>query len=172
MKSTHTIAACFAALSLLAFGNLSAVDHPFHASTASVSFNPETSSLEVSLCVFPDDFAVGVVGPGESPLRYADTERVDKVAQRYLRERFQVWIGDRPLQPHWVGHELATQHLWLYFEFPVERDELPGLAFRNSLLQELFEDQANDVTVTIQERCRTLTFRAEHSARQSFATPD
>lgn len=143
-----------------------ATDHPFHASRASVAFNAETSSLEVSLCVFPDDLAAAVARQGGPALNYQDAAQVDEWAARYVAARFQLWAGERSLSLHWVGHEQETQQLWLYFEFPLEANELPELAVRNAVLLEQFDDQVNDVSLDLNGRCRTLTFDGKHADRR------
>lgn len=146
-------------------------DHPFHASRASVAYNPETSSLEVALCVYPDDLAAAIARQGGPTLDYDQADQVDRLAERYIAERFQFWSGERSLPLHWVGHEQETQNLWLYFEFPVEARELPSLHVCSRVLLEQFEDQANDVSLEINGRCRTLTFDAKHSQRREIAHP-
>ena len=173
MQSTRILAVALAWISGGFAANLvAAIDHPFHASRACVEFNPETSSLEVALCVFPDDFAAAVADGDAAPLNYADPQQVDQRARTYVAEKFQVWAADHPLQLHWVGHEQTAQQVWLYFEFPVAEGEVDGLAFRNSMLWELFDDQVNDVTLQIGPRCRTLTFRAGQTERQTLAAPN
>lgn len=137
-------------------------DHPLHTTRATIEFNPDTGSFEVTLCVFPDDLSAAV---SERSGRRIDVEKdndLDELLRSYVDEKFKLRLGDHESQKlHWVGHELQTQQCWLYFEFLVDADEPTEISVLNTLLMEHFEDQINVAYVRIAGRQHCMTFRTD-----------
>jgi hypothetical protein len=144
-------------------------DHPFHASRAVADFNPETTSIEVSLCVFPDDLILALSQRQAGAIDLDDAPRLDQLAAAYVRDHFQITCDGREIPLQWVGHEIETQQVWLYFEFPLKQAPAGAVTISNSIMFHQFDDQANDVVLTIGQRCRTLTFRPESPRTVEFS---
>lgn len=139
-----------------------AFDHPLHSARATVEYNLETGSFEVSLCVFPDDLSLVL---SERAKRRIDVEKdgsLDDVLKTYVSEKFQLSVDSaKPEALNWVGHESQTHQFWLYFEFPVDSESPQEISIKNTLLMEQFDDQLNVAYVRIGGRQRCLTFRTD-----------
>lgn len=146
----------------LAWIAVACADHPLHSSRATVEFNSDTSSWEVSLCVFPDDLANALKERSGQPVRLDRDSNLDLLIRDYVAEHFQLRLDSgRPIPMHWLGHELETQQAWLYFEFPIEERSPSDTQIKNSILMERFDDQINIAYVRLDGRQRCLTFRTD-----------
>jgi hypothetical protein len=154
MTLALAIALCWCASAL--------ADHPLHSSRATVEFNAETCSWEVSLCVFPDDLAEALSKRAGRTIRLESEDDLDVLLSEYVGEHFQLRLGDaRIATMQWLGHELATQQAWLYFEFPVENESPDAVQVKHTILMEQFEDQINIAYVRLGGRQHCMTFRTD-----------
>jgi len=143
--------------------------HPLHTSRAVVEFNSETSSFEVSLCIFPDDLEQALSKRLGRKVTLHNEPEIDEALKAFVDGHFQLRVRGgtaRPIQ--WVGHEQETQQAWLYFEFPFENGTPTDVEIKNTLLMDQFDDQINVAYVRIGERQRCLTYRTDTTSWQSW----
>lgn len=143
--------------------------HPFHVTMAEAEFNPESKKLEVSLRVYhPLDLEAALSRRAKEPVTLDGTPEVDELIAAYLEEAFTVERPDGEMAKlEYVGKEVTLKTAWLYFEV-----DLPGgpegAAFRDRLLFEIEDDQANTIVFREGKRRASLRFdRAED--RRVFA---
>ena len=127
--------------------------HPNHVSLAEIEFNSKTRSLEVSLCVFPEDLeqVIGKLHSKNSDIQddfCLNESNVNKFATRWLSEEFSFYIIQdgvkKKLPVRWVGCELDVKKSWLYFEVKTN-GKSPKFELENKLFLGLNDDQTNHV---------------------------
>ncbi len=154
---------------LMAFAPSATGDHPLHATRATVEFNAETSSFEVALCIFPDDLSQVLSARSGRKINVESDSDLAELLQDYLHDEFQVRINrDTPRTLQWLGHELETQQVWLYFEFPIDRASPSDIQIKNTILMDQFDDQINVAYVRIGARQRCISFRSDTARWQPW----
>ncbi len=161
MRSIHWVY-CFSLLVCFALATIAeAVVHPFHISTAEIEFNPATKRLEIGLKCQSSDFERALAKLAGKKLDIEKDPQVDDLATRYLSDNFylataQTETKDKsastdivrevpppPKQPiKFVGKELQTTWIWLYFEMDVPAGDDP-LVLVNRVLCEVNAGQIN-----------------------------
>lgn len=137
-------------------------DHPFHSTRATVEFNAETASFEVSLFAFPDDLADALSAQAGRKVALESEANIDELLQKYVADKFQLRLGtEKAATMHWIGHEFETQQAWLYFEFPVDTESPSEIGLKNTILMEQFDDQINVAYIRVGGRQRCLTHRTD-----------
>lgn len=146
--------------------------HPFHVTMAEAEFNPESRKLEVSLRVYhPLDLEAALSRRAKEPVTLDGTPGVDEMIVDYLQEVFTIERADgAAAELEYVGKEVTLKTAWLYFE--VELPEGPeGAAFRDRLLFEIEDDQAN--TIVFREGKKRASLRFDRTEdRRVFAWPE
>lgn len=161
-RSNCRIARWSCALSLAISGLIvsparTATAHPLHTTLAELSYDPSARVLNVSLRVFADDFAAGVMPRAGAS---AHTLPPDSAMLRYVTERFSVTAdGVGRLAWRWCGRRREGEVLFLCLR-ATARASPAGARMRNALLSEVFTDQVNIVRANYAGRRRTLLFTA------------
>jgi hypothetical protein len=135
-----------------------AVIHEFYISLTELRYNAESSRLEVSMRIFPDDLdrALFDLHGLETHLGTSlEPVQADSLAGRYLRMHFRVEADGKQVPFTYLGKETESDAIWFYLESaPVEPPHT--MRIRNSILTEQFEDQVNIVQVYAGEWNRGL----------------
>lgn len=124
--------------------------HPFHVSVCEINFKEETGSIQVSQRVFIDDleqalnerFSTNLVIDDESTgiLR-------DSLIQIYILENITILIDGKEKNRTYIGNEIEDDALWSYIEY-TGIQKLDTLDIRNTILLDIFDDQANIIHFT------------------------
>lgn len=129
--------------------------HPFHVSRAEVDYNAKRKTLEVALCVWPEDLEKAVSKMEKSSFRIDDeTEKKrDLLFKKYVEKKFRFLPngkaeGEKKAAAviRWVGSEIKIKQGWLYFEVDVS-DSAANWKIENSMFFELNDDQMNHIQV-------------------------
>lgn len=134
--------------------------HDFHSSLTEITWRD--GRLEASLRLFPDDI--------ERALTLALGERFVLDGRPQTQERLLAYIqrhlefgtaaeGDGEVAWRWVGEEIGSKILWVHLEAELPAG-LEGAWCSNTLLFEVFDDQANLVNVRGPDGRRALSFLA------------
>jgi hypothetical protein len=136
--------------------------HDLHVSYGNAAV--EGSVLAVRIRFFRNDLEAALARhTHQNAFRLRADPAVDAAFLVYFRARFSVEVGGRALDPHLVGSgedELDREPVWWYavqYEAPAA---LGVFRVRNTLLTELFDDQANIVKFVHfpDERQKTYSF--------------
>ena len=126
-------------------------DHDFHVSRARIEYGAEQGEWQITMHLFIDDLELALAEKG-SPKLYLGTKReseqADQYIQNYLRQYFQLFAGDEPLEWQWLGKEVSEDltAFWLYLYVPDAQLKTP-LRVRNKILLDLYDDQQNMIQV-------------------------
>ncbi|MGV3539630.1 MAG: DUF6702 family protein [Rufibacter sp.] len=144
---------------LLFFAPLVGWAHEFHTSITDARYNPKTQSFELSIRVFADDLEEALTRRHKTSIRLDKSERVNKLIAEYLQTHLTISNakGSRPNQK-FVGLEEESDAIWLYVEIPAKAPA-GQLWVYNSVLTEIFTDQANIVNVEAAGKKRTVLCR-------------
>ena len=133
--------------------------HEYHISHTMIDYNPENKSLEVTIKIPVHDLEEAFAQFGATGLNIGDELLEDKMVDTYLAEyltdNFAISINDEELSCDYLGKELsADMHdLWCFLEVPNvgKVSKMERIQVKNTLLTELFDDQANIVQISISE---------------------
>ena len=164
------------AICLLVANPLSAATpHPFHISVAEVELNEETKRLEVSLKVHASDLERSLeLMHGKT----VDVEKdaIDKQVENFIDQFFYLLPAStamelekrasseqEPVEPkefprtecRYVGMELETSWMWLYFELDMPETKEP-LAIVDAVFLDRIDKQINTVTFRVDNKRHAL----------------
>lgn len=144
--------------------------HPFHISMAEMEFNSETQRLEVSLKLHASDLE-NVLSAMAGKRIDVEKDPLNDLVEGYLNRRFVLTTQKLvdalskteavdateglTSKAHFVGSELETTWVWLYFELELPQamlDSSSNLYFVNAVLMERIKDQINTATVRVGTR--------------------
>jgi hypothetical protein len=140
--------ACSVFLLLLtcAFASVDVEAHKFHASFATLNYNEQTKSVEVTMRIFPDDLEAALSKQLGKSVKLDKSKESSLMILNYLRKTFELKKGGRLQAFRWVGIELGVDSAWLYFESKMPAG-IVGAQIRNQFLCELYDDQTNVVSI-------------------------
>jgi hypothetical protein len=127
----------------------SMLPHKFYVSLTEIRFNGESSRLEVSMRIFPDDMDQVLLERSGTETFLAtkmEPPGADSILQAYLVLHFTLESDGIPVSLRYLGKEPEADALWCYFESEPIAPPL-SLTVHNGILMDKFEDQVNIVQV-------------------------
>ena len=132
--------------------------HPLHISVTEIALDPKERELEITLRVFTDDLELAIREMKNDQalnLLKPVNSTIDKLAWEYLQSKLKISTDRAPRTIKYLGHEMDDDVLIFYIQVePIENFET--LSITNSVLTELYDDQANLVNVTVKEQTKSL----------------
>lgn len=131
--------------------------HPFHSSLTEIRYNAVSHSWEISVRLFADDLEKALI-----PLNKGQRVSLGKSdisaawIEKYLALHFIIseGVGDKPV---YIGHEFEADAIWVYLELPCTA--CSRLSLVNTLLTEIFSNQANIVNVIKDKSKKSFLFK-------------
>lgn len=132
--------------------------HPLHVSVTEVAFDAKEDELEITLRVFTDDLELAIREAKKDNnlnlLKPVNTT-IDKLVWEYLEPRVKISVEGKPQAVKYLGHEKEEDVFIFYVQVqPVKNFQT--LSITNSIITELYHDQANLVNVTINDKTKSL----------------
>jgi hypothetical protein len=119
--------------------------HKFYVSLTELRYNPDSSRLEVSMRIFPDDLDRALLekyGLATHLATGLEPAEADSLVGEYLTLHLRVEVNGAPVSFTYLGKEPEANALWCYLESdPVTSPR--SLKIRNTILLDEFEDQVN-----------------------------
>lgn len=145
--------------------------HPLHISVTEITWDEKEKELEIMLRIFTDDLELAVrstKNDAELNLLNPLNTTTDKLAWEYLQPRIKLTADGKLQAVKYLGHETDEDVLIFYIQVqPVKKFTTIGIT--NSILTELYEDQANLVNMTVNDETKSLRLmRNNPSGRLSF----
>ena len=119
--------------------------HKFYVSLTELRFNPDSSRLEVSMRIFPDDLDRALYekyGTATQLATSMEPAEADSLVSKYLRHHLRVEVNGAPVSFTYLGKEPEANALWCYLESDPVTSPL-SMKIRNTILMDEFEDQVN-----------------------------
>jgi len=123
--------------------------HEFYVSLTELRYNPESSRMEVSVRIFPDDLDLALLelhGLATHLDTSLEPSVADSLIAQYIQHHFRVEADGEQVSFRYLGKEPEADAIWCY----LESEQLPKpriLKVRNTILTEQFGDQVNIVQV-------------------------
>ena len=121
--------------------------HPVHVSIASFEYSIEDEAFRGFLKVYYDDFLLdlrNLGGISAEPDFTKKSEEANEILLSYLDKRFNIFAGDRKLNPEISEVNLSGNELKLDLLFKFKKRS-KTIKIYNSILSDLYNDQANMV---------------------------
>jgi hypothetical protein len=134
--------------------------HKFHASFVTMNYNQEEKSVEITMRFFPDDLEAALAKQNHKTVHLDHSKAVADLILAYLKKTFELKQGERLQSFKWVGMDLGADNAYIYFEAKLPGG-LSGAQIRNHFLFEMFDDQANIVTIKHDGKQTDHVFRKE-----------
>jgi hypothetical protein len=153
---------------LIAITNVAfAPPHPFHFGVAELTYNAQKNTFEISCKLFTNDL--------ESILKKKYGKQIDLIKsheeawvmnmlQQYVQEHFVLNNGLQNINYTLLGSEHEDSALWMYFESQTIAAP-QAIYVHNSLLFDLFDDQANIIHININGHKRSYKLQNPTSSQ-------
>lgn len=145
--------------------------HPLHLSVTEITLDEKEKELEIMLRIFTDDLELAIretKSDAQLNLLNPVTTTTDKLAWEYIQPRFKLLADGKAQAVKYLGHETDEDVLIFYIQVrPVKK--FTTIEITNSILTELYEDQANLVNITVKDETKSLRLmRNNPSGKLSF----
>lgn len=134
--------------------------HPYHASLTTVSYQPHTQEVQITVKLFVDDVekAISLTNGHETDWSRPD-EQTDSLLNGYVQRHLKLTLQtDQPLRFHFIGKEVEQDVAWCYFQ-ATDVKAFSQISVRNSLLTSIFDDQINLVRITKDDQTKSLMLK-------------
>lgn len=132
--------------------------HPIHISKTTINYDTKSQALQITAHVYIDDFETILGKRGYKNLNIGfDKEApvAEEAIEKYLNEKIVLKSGKTILKSEYIGKELSEDRIavYCYFEIPFKGNPA-GLSILNTILHDLYEDQKNFTTITVDQKTR------------------
>ena len=130
---------------LIIFFLIGSNTHKYYVSTSLYEFKEDTSSLQITIKIFKDDFTNLVnekVGIDLGLNQNLNSKEIKELINRYLISNVFIYFDDNKYEPFYLGLEENKE----MFIFYMEIENLPSfkkIQLENTILFDLFEKQQN-----------------------------
>ncbi|MCP4846401.1 MAG: hypothetical protein GY899_00445 [Verrucomicrobiaceae bacterium] len=151
---------------LLAASSISRA-HPVHATFSEAAWNPITKSIEVALRIRSVDLEKTLSKGRAKAVDLKKSQDVDSLIRAYLEGNFTLTLPDKKiLKPKWSDKEVGLINTWLYFEFPLEKGQLPAnCSMSNTVFFNDFKGQKNVTEFRVESSRKILTFTSDQKTQ-------
>jgi len=138
--------------SIIAISLLSFAMHKYYVSIAEAEYNIENKSFEISIKFIGHDLEKVLLNSG-APDLYLGTpqeiENADEYLMKYINQRFHMIVDGESLNYKFVGKEVNNDDFIYCFIQSNEIDSPKKITIKNTLLTEVFDEQANSVYLKV-----------------------
>ena len=157
------LAALAALLLLFPLAGAAPALHAYHSTITELRYNAAKKQLELSVKVFTDDFEKALSQGQPSHVNLTDAgSRPLALATAYLQRNLQVHTVAGALLPLQVlGMQSENDGYWLYCKVPLP-GTVSGVKLRQTMMLDLFGDEANIVNIEAGGKKQSTLFRDGH----------
>ena len=129
--------------------------HKYYVSITEATYNAEKQTFEISIKFIGHDLEKALANAG-APELYLGTpkeiEKADFYLKQYIDKRLHIVVDGESLQYTFVGKEINNDDfIYCYIE-STKIDEPKKVLIKNTLLTEIFNEQANTVYLTVGDK--------------------
>lgn len=133
--------------------------HDFHVSVIEMEHDQEAKRLEISQRIFIDDMEQALsrydAENEYSPSTVEDFTTLNPLIEKYILERFKIWVDEKPVELVYLGSKVEEDILLCFIEVPKVK-KMEALKVENKVLFELFADQINLVHIKTEDGNKSL----------------
>lgn len=144
---------------------ITSIIHPFHVSVCEIYHNENTSSLEISMKIFMDDFELSIQQNGVPGFKLIDEdpEKVEKThIDSYLKNHFNLKINGHFADLNFLGFEFDDNAILCYMESKKVK-KINSIEINNSMLTEVYDDQINLTHFQYKDEMKSLKATKENT---------
>lgn len=137
-------------------GLFTVFQHDIHVSMCDVKYNTQSSSFQISVRVFLDDFETSLASQGYENLKIL-TERESPIADSlivdYFAKHLKLHSDGKIVSMDFLGKEISDDFLamWCYLEV-YDVDYPKYIQIKNDILLELYNDQQNITSFKVDKK--------------------
>jgi hypothetical protein len=136
-------------------------DHDIHVSMSEVRWNEESSSFEVSIKLFIDDFETALAKQNLTGLNIGtekESANANQAITDYLEKHFRITLDGANLDAQFLGKETTEDYkaIWCYVEFPGTKNPKQCRMY-NDLLFEVYDDQRSIMDIRMNSTHKAYT---------------
>lgn len=129
------------------------LDHDIHVSTCDVKYNTKTSSIQISVRIYLDDFEASLAMDGYKELKTLTKKEspiADSLVEDYISKHLILQLDGQKRSMEYLGKEISEDFLamWCYLEI-YDVETLKVLKVQNDILMELYDDQQNIASIKL-----------------------
>ena len=134
--------------------------HDFHVSKTDLNYKTSQEALQITVHVFIDDLELALEDYGSSNMNLftkSESLSADSLIAVYLNKSLEIKIDKEAIAPVYIGKEISDDlsAAWCYLEFE-NLSPFKSMSLKNSILNELFEDQKNIVNFKIDSKSKAF----------------
>ena len=132
------------------------VYHKYYLSVTDVNYSEKNQAIQMISRYFIDDMEklfterysiVPKLGSAK------EMEDVDRYIQRYLRDKFIIFINGKKVDWSFVGKQYDVDVMKVYLEIPnIPKNELQNIGVKSTVLYGIYPDQKNVVHIKVADR--------------------
>ena len=137
--------------------------HDFHVSISKIYLNPESKKLEVMIKLFTDDLSTTLDSFSGKKMNLGTQEEPSSAndeLMRYVESGFGIKVNEKQIVLNYLGKEKEDDATWVYLESE-KVGRIKSITVTNTLLIEMFDDQANLINLKVDGENEALTLRRE-----------
>lgn len=142
---------------ILSFSLLTA--HDYHLGLTEIVHNKEAKTLEGSIRLFTEDLDKAIEQGLFTKLQLNsldEHQESDTYINKYIEQNLSIEVNNKLKAYNYIGKEYEEDAIWIYVE--VENiKKIKQLSIKNTLIQDLYDDQKNILNVIIEGKTRGKT---------------
>ncbi len=150
--------------SVLTISLLSFTMHKYYVSITEANYNAEQKVFEISIKFIGHDLEKALSMAGAPELYLGTPREVEKAndyLMQYIAERFNMLVDGEKLNYNFVGKEVNYDDFIYCFIETSKVDAPKKIEIKNTLLIEIFDEQANTVYLSVGDKKLNYTFNKE-----------
>lgn len=136
--------------------------HEQKVAISQILFNPNTGNIEIAHRLYLHDAEHAVQDQWGKADLLSEREDLDKLAL-YVRGNFFLSLNGKRVEPKSVGVEVDDIYVWVYDELAIPKRKVKTLTIDNTILRDVWREQANLVNVEIGSFRKSAFFAGDDS---------
>jgi len=125
--------------------------HPLHVSITNVDFNNETKKFQVASKIFINDIEEVIYKKYNLKINAINLKKEEeKQLLTYINERLAILVNNKKQTLIYKQIKINDDAIWVYYEFKFV-DKANNITIKNTILTDLFTDQANLVIINYKD---------------------
>jgi hypothetical protein len=158
----------------LSYGKVDDIEdiHPIHISKTTINYDTKSKTLQITAHVYIDDLETILGTRGYKNLNIGfekESSNADEAIVKYLNEKILIKSRNSILKAEYIGKELSEDKIavYCYFEIPL-KGKPENLTILNKILHDLYNDQKNFTTYTIDNKTKGFLMFEKESIEEKL----
>lgn len=132
--------------------------HPVHVSVTNVEMTSAKNTVSFSIRLYMEDFEYALIHKYNKEITLPDiSEEEQKFVNDYLKENFQIKLGEEVLEFAFENYKTDGELIWLFYKGEAKK-VTNTVTIENKVLLDLYTDQTNLLIMSIDGKEKGYTF--------------